>query len=376
MTNRSVAVAVCACLGVVASGASTFAPTAIAAPPAAAPAPAKRVVRVAPPKAPPPPQAPKPNVTLTLDAPSRGMWKMRVENAGDVPVRLTADARLLSLDVTLPNAKKPMHCALPADMRPTNDVDRALVLPPKRSYSEIVDPRLYCFGTSDALLTDGAKVIAHLGFRPLGAKAPAKLAPPFAVSPFDGVEPAVAPLDELVAEPVTLVAAEPATPAAPPSPPKAGDDPFPVKLALGVPKHVEASDTLDLTVTVTVTNQGSRPVTLLLRPETIGFDVIGPSGATRCSWPGAPGGAVREAFTTLAPKAKQSTSVLIGAVCPSEAFNEGGLFLVRPRLDTRAIDSDRIGVRSFSGEVIGATTTLMRIHHGRRPVRVARPRLD
>ncbi|MGK4455691.1 hypothetical protein, partial [Klebsiella pneumoniae] len=87
----------------------------------------------------------------------------------------------------------------------------------------------------------------------------------------------------------------------------------------------------------TISNDGARPVTLLFRPETIGFDIIGPTGATRCTWPASPGGSVREAFTTLAPKAKQSVSVLLGALCPDIAFNQGGLFIVRPRVDTRGV---------------------------------------
>jgi len=338
-------------------------PAALAAPPKPA-------------KAPPPPPAPPPSIALTIEAASTHSWRMRVENTGDVPVRLTADARLLSFEITPPNAKKPTHCALPADMRPTNDVDRALVLPSKRSYSESFEPRLYCFGANEEALVAGAKVVAHLGFLPIGAKPPAKLAPPFVVSPFDGVEPVVSPLKDLVAAPVTLAAPEPAStaPTTPPAP-KEGDDPFPPTLTLSVPKHVEASQPLDLAVTVTVSNEGSRPVTLLFRPETIGFDLIGPNGAMRCSWPGNPGGAVREAFTTLAPKTKQSLSVIIGAVCPDVAFSQGGLFIVRPRLDTRRVDADE-RLHAFKGEVIGTTTTLMRIHHGRHAPKAVRPRLD
>jgi hypothetical protein len=334
----------------------------------------------APPKAPPKPPtppAPPPSIAFTIDAPSaRQAWRMKIENTGDIPVRLTADARLVELEITPPNAKKAIHCALPVDMRPTNDIDRALVLPAKRSYSESFDPRLYCFGTHETALVAGAKVVAHYGFLGIGAKAPAKPAPPFVVSPFDGVEPAVAPLKTLVAAPITLTSGEPVSPAPTPPPlPKEGDDPFPPKLSLAVPKHVEASQPLDLAVTVTVSNDGSRPVTLLFRPETIGFDIIGPDGAMRCSWPGNAGGAVREAFTTLAPKTKQSVNVIIGAVCPDVAFNQGGLFIVRPRLDTRYIDPDP-RLHAFKGEVIGTTTTLMRIHHGRHAPKVVRPRLD
>lgn len=336
----------------------------------------------APPTKAPEPPAPPPNVTLTLDAPSpTGTWRFRVENAGDVPVRLTADGRILSLEITPPNAKKPVVCALPADMRPTDDVERALVLPSKRSYSESFDPRLYCFGAHESALVAGAKVVAHLGFAPIPAPKTARATKPiapFVTSPFAGVEPAVAPLKEIVGAPITLAAGEapPSPTATPPKPPAAGDDPFPVHLSLSVPRHVESFGATDLAVTVTIANDGVRPVTLLFRPETIGFDLLGPGGATRCTWPAAHGGAVREAFTTLAPKAKQSVSVLLRSVCPDSAFDQGGLFVVRPRIDTRDIQAAFAGLHAFRGEVIGPTATLLRVHHGRHPPKRGRPTLD
>ena len=59
----------------------------------------------------------------------------------------------------------PVVCALPADMRPIGDVDRALVLAPKRSYTESIDPRLYCFGAkATEVLAAGTKIVAHLGW--------------------------------------------------------------------------------------------------------------------------------------------------------------------------------------------------------------------
>ena len=320
---------------------------------------------------------------LTIDAPSpTGLWRMRVENNGDVPLRLTADARVLSFEITPPNAKKALHCALPPDMRPADDVGRALVLPSKRSYSESFDPRLYCFGANEAALVSGAKVVPHLGFVAIGARPSPPLAKhtsPFVLSPFEGVEPAVAPAKEIVGAALTLAPTDPptpTTPVTPPATPEAGGNPFPVSLSLSVPRHVEATGSLDLAVTVTLSNDGARPVTLLFRPETIGFDLLGPGGATRCSWPAAMGGNVREAFTTLAPKAKHSVSVVLRAVCPGSTFDQGGLYVVRPRIDTRRVDGAEVGLSAFRGEVIGAHTTLLRIHHGRLPPRAVRPTLD
>src|SRR3974390_2033156 len=62
---------------------------------------AKATARVAPPsKAPPLQPKPAPNVKLELETPTtRGPWTVRIVNAGEVPVRIVADARLLALDV-------------------------------------------------------------------------------------------------------------------------------------------------------------------------------------------------------------------------------------------------------------------------------------
>ncbi len=186
--------------------------TALAAPPAPPTPPRTPAATTPPPKRyyakpkPKVPTAPPPSVALTLDAPGpRGTWKMRVENTGDVPVRLVADARLLTLELT-PAPKdgaaaakkkkpKPVVCALPADMRPIGDVDRALVLAPKRSYTESIDPRLYCFGAkASEVLAPGTKIVAHLGWwKSHGTSAP------FIVSPFEEVTPVVRAEKELVA---------------------------------------------------------------------------------------------------------------------------------------------------------------------------------
>ena len=81
-----------------------------------------------------------------------GPWRLRVENAGPSPVRLIADARLVTMDIAAPateeaaaaTAKKKLHgkaakatkalvahCRLPAEMRPVDEDDaRALVAAP------------------------------------------------------------------------------------------------------------------------------------------------------------------------------------------------------------------------------------------------------
>src|SRR6202044_1722510 len=115
-------------------------------------------------------------------------------------VRLVADARLLTFEVTPRSAAKALHCELPADMRPGDDMDRPLVLPPGRSYVERFEPRLYCFGKRllDGL-AQGAIVVGPLGWT--GGK---RFRPPFEVESIAGGEPELAPLKEIASPPIGL----------------------------------------------------------------------------------------------------------------------------------------------------------------------------
>jgi hypothetical protein len=337
--------------------------------------------------------APEPSMVLTVYAPSaRSPWRVRVVNTGSVPLRLTADARLLSLDLYVPDVRAPLHCALPADMRPSNDVDRALIVPPRRSYSETIDPRLLCFGAREtAALAPGTTVVAHLGWaappapatparsRPRPSRPPPRVAPPFVVSPLEGVEPKVAPRKELTAAAFTLPADAPAPTPSDASSPAAGrlpTEPFPTRLALSVPAHIESWSPFELSIPVTVKNEGTRPVTFLFRSQTLGFDVLGPSGAERCVWPTSPGAPIREMYTVLAPGGRATRSVLLENVCTGNSLDQGGLFIVRPRLDTRGATGGPIGLHTFDGEVLGTGTVVMRLHRGREAQRAEPPRLD
>lgn len=341
---------------------------------------------------PPPPvvaPAPPPNVSIEVTAPSvKSMWRMHLVNNGDVPVRVTADVRLLALDVLAPGAPvaQTVRCILPGDMRPDNDVDRALVLPPHRSYGESFDPRLYCFGAHQTeSLVPGATVVVRYGWTPPAlavrrgthAVTPPPPTPPFAVSPLEGVEPAVAPLKDIVST-ALVIPADPVTPNPPVHTAAGGEgtDPFPTKLSVTSPAHVDSWSDSELSVPITVRNLGARSVTLLSGPETVGFDVIGPAGVFRCAWPTRPPAPIRELFTTLRPRGADTVSVLLSSICPDATFDYAGLFILRPRLDTRGAGGAPIGLLTFDGEVIGTTTTVLRIQHGRKRLVLDRPRLE
>jgi hypothetical protein len=325
--------------------------------------------RVAPkPKAPEPPR-PEAEVRLTLDAPTtRGEWTIRMTNDGSVPVRVVADARLIALEVTPRGARKPERCELPPDMRPGDDLDRGLVLPPRRAYMESFEPRLYCFGKKLDALAPGAIVVAHLGWTGRG------MAPPLEVSAIDGVEPEVAARKALDAPPVAL----PDEPAPSPIPAVLrGDAGFDApRLSLRSGAAVEAEAPNDIELPVTLSNEGTRPVIVRFRPEALTFDVMGPAGAEHCAWPRLPTAATRELFTTLPAKGTTSLDVMLVAYCSGHSLDQGGLLVVRAGLDTRSASGENMGLNTFDGVVQATTPTLVRLRRGLAPDPHVRPKVQ
>jgi hypothetical protein len=350
------------------ASATAAAPPAVKAPAAV---PAARTPARAKPKASPPPRAPAPQVQLSLEVPTTtGPWTMHVTNDGEVPVRLAADARLLALDVTPRGAAHPVRCELPADMRPADDLETPLVLPPKRSYTERFEPRLYCFGAAklDALAS-GSIVVAHLGWVSGAASAP-----PYAVAAIDGVEPEVSSLKSLVSPPVALP--DEVTPPLDPSTPGSAPATDTPHLVLAGERSVDASTADAIQVPLTLRNESSQTVVLRFRPETLGFDLIGPDSVQTCVWPTPPAASVREAFTRIAPHGETSLSVLLSAYCSGHAFDQGGLYVIRPRLDTRRASGNSVGYRSFDGVVVATSPTIVRLHKGTAIPSLRRPRVE
>ncbi len=325
------------------------------------------------PKAPPPEPKPAPDVKLVIDAPTmRGPWTMRLINAGDIPVRIAADASLLSLDVTARGARTPIRCELPDDMRASSDRERALVLPPKRSYAESFEPRLYCFAEKLGALAPGAVVVARLGWT-----AGPKTAEPFEVAPIEGIEPELAPLKSIDAPPVALPD-EPSSSLGPDTahPPEADvDSP---RLSLEGAPAVDAMSLNDIELPVTLRNESQRAVVVRFRPEVLAFDVVGPGGIERCAWPTLPGAALPELFTTLPPNGTETLNLSLADYCTKgSALNRGGLLVVRPRLDTRNASGLAVGLRSFDGTLVAMKPTVVRLHRGAAPVGpLRRPRIE
>ncbi|MGK3965593.1 hypothetical protein WMF38_15635 [Sorangium sp. So ce118] len=188
-----------------AGAASPPAGATVAAPGASAAAPKASAKNKKKPPAPPPlPPAP---ARVWLIAPSpHGPWTLRIDNAGERPMRIPADVRLLRLEIDTLNkrTKKTVRCAAPAGLKPSGFPERrALLLPPGQSYMEHFDPRLLCFGKDEAALAGGSVVRAWYGWGPppkWSRKAPA---PPFAAESTDD-PPAFAPEPGLAAPTVVL----------------------------------------------------------------------------------------------------------------------------------------------------------------------------
>jgi hypothetical protein len=307
-----------------------------------------------------------PKVKLTVEPAATGWtWIVRIENTDSVPLRVVGDARLLSLDINppLPKGGRPttIHCALPAEMRPSTDEEGIQIVPPGLAYIETFDPRLYCFEAQKArALTAGATVVGRFGFGASRGRSPV---PPFAIAPLDD-EPARGASKEVVSLPFALPASLPAPDGAPPDGAQVDASPGGAaptsRLTVSTPSRIDATNVRDLTLSVTVSNPTPRSVALLLRPETIAIDAAGPSGTTRCQWLVVPS-PIAELFTTLPPKGRASTDVLVSALCPEAFFDRPGLYVLRARIDTRGASGTSIGIHTFDGEVRSPSATLVRM---------------
>ncbi len=321
-------------------------------------------------KAPLPEPKPTPNVKLTIDAPTtRGPWTMRISNAGDIPVRVAADASLLSLEVTPRGARSAVRCELPEDMRPSSDRERALVLPPKRSYAETFEPRLYCFAEKLDALAPGSVVVGRLGWT-TGPRTGA----PFEVTPIEGIEPELAPLKSIDAEPIALPD-ERTAPLGTAEHPEEVDSP---RLSLSGAAAVDAESPNEIEIPVTIRNETERTVVVRFRPEVISFDVATAGRLEHCGWPTMPAAAIPEMFTTLPPNGSETLDLGLADYCTKGgALNQSGLLVVRPRLDTRNASGQAIGLRTFDGALSATKPTVVRLHRGASPVGpLVRPRLE
>jgi hypothetical protein len=344
-----------------------------------------------------------------------GPWKLRVENTGDLPVRIAADPRLLVLDVTPPagfvdptaktkraatsKVQEPprgVRCVLPDDARPSTDEGRELVVPSKRSWSTNIDPLFYCFSARErAVLVTGATVTAHFGWpaplvKPSARTKPIVTAPPFVAAPVGAAIGKVAPAKVLAAAPFTLTegvapsppatsaadttapgATAPGATALPPLPPGSA------ALVVSMPDALDVARGNEISSTVTVVNVGDKAAVFLLRAEMFRFSVAGPAGSVACGTTRAVDAPIRELYSTVAPRGRGSIGVLVNALCPSDTFDGPGVYRVTPTLDTSEASGRTIGLKTWDGEAAARSPMLVRVRSSRRPpTSTTRPALD
>jgi len=343
-------------------------------------------------------QSPPPLALTVTPGTGGGPWKLRIENTGDVPIRIAADPRLLVLEVTPPagtvldptppktrpapkKAAEPVtvRCALPDDARPATDEGRDLVVPGKRSWSASIDPLFYCFGSRERrALVAGATVKARFGWLVPPAKTapkkPAAPAPPFAAAPVGAAVGTIAPAKALEGAPFALVETHASSTAAAGS----GDvTPGRASLNLSMPEARDVARGVEIETTVTVVNDGDKAAILLFRPETVRFSVSGPRGSSTCGAAAIVGSPIRELYSTIGAKGRASLSLLLTAKCPSDTFSEPGVFRVTAILDTSNASARSIGLKTWDGEATAKAPMLVRVRNPRRPsTTTPRPTLD
>ena len=334
-----------------------------------------------------------PPLTLTV-APegSGGPWKLKIENTGDVPVRVAADPRLLVLEVSPPdgteleatpkkNAKKvtgvTVTCRLPEDSRPATDDGSGLVVPGKRSWTVPIDPLFYCFGARERrALVSGAKVSARFGWQPPAKPTKAKTpAGPFVASPVGAAVGKLTTAKELISAPfvltenVAFAVPAPAADAAPSPPGRPA-------LRVSMPESRDIARGNEIETSITATNEGDQAALLLFRSETVRFTIAGPQGSQSCGGGLIVESPIRELYGSIGVKGRASLALLLDRVCPVDTFDDPGIYRVTATLDTSLASGRSIGLKTWDGESTAKSPMLLRVRLPRRPSPPKRPTLD
>jgi hypothetical protein len=309
----------------------------------------------------PPPKSAAANlpIALEIEPAEATRWTMRLRNTGTAAVQVPADARLLELQVfpSMENARgrrtaKAARCALPADLRPEADQVGTLSLDSGKAVALDFDPRLICFGVTEATaLANAGAVTASISL--IG----------------------VAPLSRGRAPTVTSDRIELKPEARPQIRPNIGGttnaDPGVEEVVVSMPARIDGTRASVTSMHVDVQSLAPTTRTAFIRPGNVGFLVEGPTGAFACPVKGTP--PIRELETTLRSKGKGAIDVLLAATCAGRSFDRPGLYVVRPIFSTKKPPWDQ--GRSLAGEWVGAPS-LVRLRAGSRPFLAAPPRLE
>jgi hypothetical protein len=341
---------------------------------------------------------------FTLDAESEGRWRMAIENVGDAPLRVLADARMVWLEVVTapvepdetskkkakpkayPKGKIPV-CRAPADLRPSiAHSDRWVILQKGERVVEHFDPVLLCGASAaGAGLTRGAIVYPHYGtpadaamLRAAKLKKPVKPKAPFVVEPATAT--AEGPFLRDLEAPTLAIAYEmaafsPESFAAGGGPGKPAEDldERAPRLQLTAPAHGDAATETDVSIRVVAKNVGMRATAVHFRADDYAFSITPPHGpATTCGPGAAQRGAARDFFTTMGPGATRAETAWLRELCAGRTFSRPGVYLVAPRLVLRE-DGEDYHLSAFTGEVTAPNPTRIRVRAGRLPFHLHPP---
>ncbi len=363
-------------------------------------------------------------VTLRLLAPSaKGQWLLRLDNEGDAPALVSADVRLLRLEVRKWDkkrgeyAKKGEVCDGPATfgLEAQAPFGRELVLEPGQSYVEAFDPRLLCFGKQAELLEPGVMVMPSYGFAPRAQVAWKKVKEP-EVAPFvadtaRGPRTA-APAKRLVSDSLVLSDAaaqvfppyEPilAPKGAAPSSAEAASRPLPMRkskpyqtpkdglaaaMSLTTDRFADANAWQDVAFEVEAHNVGERPIWAALRARQLSFMVYGnDSEAAYCPRVSQDHEIPRDMYEQLPSGKHRHIAVNLAEPCAGAALQRPGLYAVVPTLHADP-QTQSYGLPILSGTVttrdpgkvggthhVGDDATLVRVRTGPQPFYPAPPR--
>lgn len=298
---------------------------------------------------------------------------MILTNREQVPVRLVADARRLSLLIRGPEDDSYTRCELPSSMQGSVR-KRQLVLRPGERYVERFDPRLYCWGSVSEKLVTGASVTAFLGWEPDKRRfaRDKDQKPPFVVEPVLA-PPSFQPQKQLASLTHWLPQGDvvQANPEVPDRPPKYVGAP---DLRLKTHRWADATNYREARLTATLENVGDRSALVHLRPDDLEIRVRQPSGSVVICGPGSGyRAAVRDFFQTIQPGKSATVRVLLSELCPSGTLDRPGLYEMHATLRVRD-DGSHFRLDALTGDFPAPKTTLLRIRESRDPYHAHPPR--
>ncbi len=304
-------------------------------------------------------------------------WLARLVNRGEQQVRLVADMRLLTLDVTAPGKKKAVTCRLPEAQWPSRPERRLMVdLAPGEGVAQTFDPRLYCFSAAGQdLLVPGARVTAHFGWTPRAPRTqwkrgkrvetPSKQVEPFVATqlPLSANSPKAELSTDKQLDTATFALHSSYAAWSSARLPKREEGEAPAALDLAIVQGSDAGYEHDATVEVSLVNRDKQPQKLYFRRELVSYEVTGPDGIVSCN--AAPDNRApdKQAFITLPHGAKRSYASRLAELCPRGTFSTPGLYLVYARLDATEA-GERHGFEAFTGTVVSEEPGTVRVRTG------------